>query len=196
MITFITGGVRSGKSAYAEERAISLHQTRARSSLFYVATSRVYDHEMAGRVERHRLTREQSGAFWRVIEQPRNIDELFHLFKKGDVLLLDCVTILLSNEFFIFSEAKVEMWHDDAFQKEIEQKLKNLVTKFAKAPFDVIIVSNEVSYDLQTGDVGTEYYKRLLGRVHQHIVLLSKEAILVECGIPCWKKGAKECTEL
>lgn len=188
MIVFVTGGVRSGKSDFAERRAISLFKENG-SNLHYIATNQVYDKEMQERVNRHQQTREKSGANWIVWEQPRNIDELFSHFKKDDVLLLDCVTTLVSNELFSGWETNSEKWKNVVFQFEIEQNLKCLFSQLAAAPWHVVIVSNEVSYDGFASDEGTKVYKRLLGRLHRHIVLLAKEAIMVECGIPCWKKG-------
>ncbi len=144
---------------------------------------------MQERVKRHQQTREKSGANWIVWEQALNIDELFTHFLKDDVLLLDCVTTLVSNELFSGWETHSEKWKKIAFQAEIEQKLKQLFSQLAAAPWHVVIVSNEVSYDGLACDEGTKVYKRLLGRLHQHIVSLAEEAIIVECGIPCWKKG-------
>lgn len=192
---FVTGGVRSGKSSYAEKRAIALQQARG-TALHYIATSRTYDEEMKQRVKHHQLVREQSGANWQVYEQTTKIDELFVQFKKGDVVLLDCITTLVSNELFVFSETDEPKWQNHHFQEQIAKNIKALMTSLAAHPWDVILVSNEVFNDLGTGDSDTECYKRLLGEVHQHIVSLAEEAILVECGIACWKKGEKPCLEL
>lgn len=188
MIIFVTGGVRSGKSDYAEKRALSLHQGRE-SQLHYLATNHVYDREMAERIIHHQHQRANSGANWIVWEQPNSLNKLFLHFKKDDVILVDCVTTLVSNELFTGWETAQKKWQNLDFQKETEQKLMDLFTKLAASSCDIVIVSNEVSYDIPTQDAGTELYKRLLGRVHQYIVSLAKEAILVECGIPCWKKG-------
>ncbi len=191
---FITGGVRSGKSSYAERRAISLHKTRG-GILHYIATGRVYDAEMAKRVAHHELVRQQSGAAWQVHERTNQIDELFLNFHKDDVVLLDCVTTLVSNELFGSSDTSEEKWGDALFRNSIKTKLKQLFSIIAKSPWTAIIVSNELFNDLPTADEGTERYKQIVGDIHQHIVSLANEAILVEGGIPCWKKGEKPCLE-
>lgn len=187
---FVTGGVRSGKSSYAERRAIAL-QKESGTHLHYVATSRTYDREMENRVQRHKLERERSGAPWIVHEQKTAINELFPLFKKGDVVLVDCITTLVSNEFFRFSKSNEPLWQEENFQKRVEQKLGNMLNELKRVPCEPVLVSNEVFSDIATDDKDTEEYKRLLGRIHQHIVSLSDEAIQIEYGIPCWKKGEK-----
>lgn len=185
---FITGGVRSGKSSYAEKRAVALWRKQL-GTLHYIATGRVYDEEMATRVAHHERNRKQSGIKWNVHEKTNDIDDLFPHFHRDDVVLLDCVTTLVSNELFVFSKKREEKWKDEQFVFYVKTKLETLFSMIAKAPWKTIVVSNELFFDVHTNDRDTELYKWLLGNVHSYIVQLAEEAIVVECGIPCWKKG-------
>src|SRR3990172_1777244 len=87
---FITGGARSGKSAFAEKLASEQAGKRA-----YVATAQALDPEMAARIEQHRKDR---GAAWDTYEEPLAVAELLKkLSGRYDAVLLDCLTLWLSN---------------------------------------------------------------------------------------------------
>ncbi|MCM3713663.1 bifunctional adenosylcobinamide kinase/adenosylcobinamide-phosphate guanylyltransferase [Alkalihalobacillus oceani] len=191
MICFMTGGVRSGKSRYAEQRAIELAQKKD-CRLHYLATSAVYDGEMEQRVNFHQQQRQASGQNWHVWEQERNVDTLLAQIDKQDVVLLDCVTTLVSNELFYGWERGEERWRDADYQRKVVAKLTALFTQLA-ADYQAVIVSNEVTSDLPVADEGTFVYQRILGQLHCELVALADEAIELECGVPCWKKGGRVC---
>ena len=89
MITFITGGQRSGKSRYAQKLA-----EENSANPVYLATARKWDAEFEARIERHKADR---GKKWRTIELERfngNIDF------SGETVVMDCVTLWLNNIFF------------------------------------------------------------------------------------------------
>src|SRR3972149_4905540 len=87
---FITGGCRSGKSRYALDYA-----NRHFSKKIYLATCEALDEEMAQRIEHHKKMR---GPEWRTIEEPVAIvDKIRQYGAKAEVILLDCITLWLSN---------------------------------------------------------------------------------------------------
>src|SRR5512142_754616 len=89
-IYFVTGGARSGKSAHAERLARGLGGKHA-----YIATAQALDAEMAARIEKHRQTR---GDAWDTYEEPLAVPELLRkLSSRYEVVLLDCLTLWLSN---------------------------------------------------------------------------------------------------
>src|SRR5579875_2584990 len=92
---FVVGGARSGKSRYAQNLAKTLAERRLGRVLF-VATAEVTDEEMAARIARHRRDRP---AEWDTIEAPVGAADAI-LARKGlyDVILLDCITLFVSNE--------------------------------------------------------------------------------------------------
>ena len=90
----ITGGARSGKSAFAERRAAELAQAEA-GDVVYIATAAVLDDEMRSRVALHRQTRP---ARWLTVEEPMHLGRSIREHDKpGRVLLIDCVTLWLTN---------------------------------------------------------------------------------------------------
>src|SRR3990170_6457889 len=87
---FITGGARSGKSAFAEKLADGFCGKRA-----YIATAQALDAEMVKKIEHHRKRR---GTSWDTFEEPLAVDELISkLSGRYPVVLLDCLTLWLSN---------------------------------------------------------------------------------------------------
>ncbi|KAB2844600.1 MAG: adenosylcobinamide kinase/adenosylcobinamide phosphate guanyltransferase, partial [Melioribacteraceae bacterium] len=86
MITFITGGERSGKSSYAQKLALQLSD-----SPVYVATAKIWDDDFKDRVAKHKLERNDS---WRTIEEEKNIGELKI---ENETVVIDCVTLWLTN---------------------------------------------------------------------------------------------------
>ncbi|OLS36105.1 hypothetical protein BTR22_14075 [Alkalihalophilus pseudofirmus] len=197
MLTFITGGVRSGKSSYAERRAVDLFYkelyqvklfNKEKGALYYLATGLAEDDEMKQRVEKHQLQRSKTSPHWRVIEQSTNVAEKLPLFKQTDVILIDCLTTLLTNELFNDWQDEPDKWKDPFYRKKIETKLKSFITHLARGEFTAVLVSNEVSHEHFFDELPLVYAK-LLGTLHQHAVFESDEAVLVEAGIPIVKKG-------
>ncbi|MDV2683402.1 bifunctional adenosylcobinamide kinase/adenosylcobinamide-phosphate guanylyltransferase [Alkalihalophilus lindianensis] len=189
MLIFITGGVRSGKSTYAEKRAVKLHD-QLHTNLYYVATGKVEDDEMKGRVKQHQRQRQQSSNHWHVIEKNKDLHELVDEFGPNEVVLIDCLTTLLTNEWFSGWKDDPKRWSDETFQQALLLKLQSLLLQLASAQWITILVTNEVSYESHVDEL-TISYKKMLGFLHQYAVALSTEAILVESGIPITMKGSE-----
>src|SRR5690554_6184956 len=102
-LIFITGGVRSGKSSFAERFATET-AAKTKGRLNYIATGVPFDEEMEKRIDKHRQDRSKGPIPWITREQPVNIGELASLFNNQDVILLDCVTTLVNNELFSLGE--------------------------------------------------------------------------------------------
>jgi len=123
MIYYITGGVRSGKSSYAQQLALSLSNNPV-----YLATARKWDADFEQRIKRHQQDRDER---WQNIEEERFPSKLD---LRGRVIVLDCVTLWLTN---FFSDTKYN----------VEETLKQIKTEFDKlAGIDAtwIIISNEL----------------------------------------------------
>lgn len=89
-IVLITGGARSGKSRFAEN-----YVAHCGKSIAYIATSQIYDEEMAYRVKLHRQRRPSS---WQTFEAPFEAhNALKEAFAEHDTVLFDCLTLYLSN---------------------------------------------------------------------------------------------------
>lgn len=171
MITFISGGVRSGKSRFAEAYVEEKNENRK----IYIATALAYDDEMKKRIERHKKDRQDNN--WITIEQSKNIKEILDLLQENDVVLLDCLTLLVSNEMFD-GDINIETVEKVLFDiKIVDKKVKNL-----------IIVSNDIFEDINTYDKETNEYLSNLGRLHMEIIKIAGEAYECVVGIPIQRK--------
>jgi adenosylcobinamide kinase/adenosylcobinamide-phosphate guanylyltransferase len=182
---FITGGVRSGKSSFAEKLAME-QADFIKGRLNYLACGRALDHEMALRIQHHKERRKSSNRPWKTWERPVDIEGISSVFQKGDVVLLDCLTTLLNNELFQDESS----WEQAAFQQKVVDSIIRGIEAIQQQCSVFIIVSNEVlNEELHKGKVVYTYAK-LLGHLHQSIVKQASAAYLMESGIPLLMRGA------
>ena len=161
-IILITGGQRSGKSSKAEELALSLS-----TNPVYLATAHIWDDEFRERVRKHQVRR---GPQW------TNIEEEIHLSHhnlSGRVVVIDCVTLWLTNFFFQLN-SKVD--------KSLEA---------AKAEFDAF-TQHDATYIFVTNEIGSggtsenaiqRKFTDLQGWMNQYIASKADEVILMVSGI-------------
>jgi adenosylcobinamide kinase / adenosylcobinamide-phosphate guanylyltransferase len=186
-LTFISGGVRSGKSAFAEKLLVE----RAGSCggrLVYIASGTRADSEMEQRIETHRQDRAEYN--WLTIEKPVNLEEVIPFIKQNDFVLWDCLTTWLANELYTGWETGTAcIARPNCMERKETQLYKTIEAVLAKAP-QLVIVSNEVLDDLPPQDAETKTYRRWLGVIHQKLVARANTAIEMEYGMPTfWKKG-------
>lgn len=176
----VTGGVRSGKSSFAEQLAILKRKKR----LIYLATSIPYDNEMKDRMKRHQQMRIKSGEPWLTIEQSKHLATLQTCLQKDDVVLLDCLPTWLSNELFIDESSFL----NPTFQRYIYEEMIATIRLLDASVKQLIIVSNDVFSNAEQFFDGTFHYMRLLGHLHQWIVSQAKEVYDVQFGLVEQKK--------
>ena len=166
-LIFITGGVRSGKSAFAEQYVSSLQYEKA----YYVATGVAIDEEMKQRITRHQVDRASQSLNWETIESPT---ELPLLNGRPAIILFECVTTWLSNVLYM------------KYSEEVNECVKRFIEQLMHWRQDghiVVVVSNEVLDEGPSPYSETELYRKLLGAVHQQIVANSDEAYEVSFGV-------------
>lgn len=180
-LTFICGGVRSGKSAYAE-RLVRTEAEQTGGRLVYIASGTAADDEMAARIARHRSDRADDG--WTTIEQPTHFENVLLHLQPGDYVLWDCVTTWLGNEAF-------EGWKSGTpcilKPKCIEQKVDTLlktIEQIQQLTRQFVIVSNEVFDEPLKAEEITRTYTHILGNIHQAIVEKADTAIEIDSGLP------------
>lgn len=178
LFIFITGGVRSGKSSFAERKAVEI-ASETGGQLIYLATGVPSDYEMEERICKHKRDRRAMKDHWKTIEQSVNIRELAEDIREKDIILLDCVTTLLNNE--LFSVKREEGPLD--FEKVMESIVAGMIDLKNRANA-LIVVSNEVLNEPLVGNTLVFTYKRLLGHIHQQLVREADEVYLVESGNP------------
>ncbi|WP_329955807.1 bifunctional adenosylcobinamide kinase/adenosylcobinamide-phosphate guanylyltransferase [Calidifontibacillus erzurumensis] len=175
-LIFISGGVRSGKSTFAEKLACSI--AGKTSSLHYIATSLPYDDEMVARIKKHQLDRSEGIYKWKTWEQPMNLHYLVNQFTNRDVVLIDCLTTLLGNELFFDG-----CWLDEKKVEAMLNRLKNTFELYKQTAKTTIIVSNEIFSEGIPTDRGSRLYMKQLGKLHQFLITLCNEAYLLEYGV-------------
>jgi len=174
----ITGGARSGKSAYALSIAEEISDKR-----IFIATCPYLDSEMSERVRRH--TEERRGRGWKTIEEEVELAALFpKRVEAMDVVLIDCITLWINNILYRSAEENV----DDS---TIEKQCSLLIDKISEYPGVVICVTNEVGMGIVPGNKLARKYRDLVGTCNQVLGKSADEVILVSCGIPLSIK--KEC---
>ena len=162
-IIMITGGQRSGKSEEAERRALSLSDTPV-----YMATAKVWDDEFRERVRRHQ---ERRGPQW------TNIEEEMALSRHdvtGRVVLIDCVTLWLTNIFFQNGEDT-----DRALEAA-----KAEFDRFTAQDATFIFVTNEIGLGGVSDNAMQRHFCDLQGWMNQYIAKKADEVILMVSGIP------------
>jgi adenosylcobinamide kinase/adenosylcobinamide-phosphate guanylyltransferase len=165
-ICFITGGARSGKSTFAEKRAHDVAGKRA-----YIATAQALDTEMAARIKKHKKDR---GGIWDTFEEPLAVAELLKkLNDKYDVVLLDCLTLWLSNVMARSKKDEVVMSRCDA--------LVEAITIFDGVG---IIVSNEVGLGIVPNNQLARRFRDLGGILNQKVAQAADEVYFTVAGIP------------
>lgn len=185
MITLVTGGSGSGKSAYAEELLSSCEGTK-----YYIATMQIYDAEGEKKVERHRKLR--AGKGFLTIESPTDIGKLdFSKTKehtkespqnKGSQsegkksALLECMSNLTANEMFSDGSMRTA--------DEVVQKITADIQNLAEKTDELVIVTNNVFEDGIVYDDGTMEYLKALGRINTNLAVLSDRVVEVVVGIP------------
>lgn len=174
-ITLILGGARSGKSSYAQ-----LLADETGKSVTFLATAQALDEEMSTRIQKHRAERPDS---WETLEVPCNIAS--HVPQiKSEVVILDCVTLLISNLLmqFVKDDLVNERPFTTAVQKEIEELIATLRAPEQKQ--DWIIISNEVGLGLVPPYQMGRVYRDALGWANQRLAQEADKVIFMVAGIP------------
>lgn len=183
MLIVVTGGSGSGKSAFAEQRAVSL---AAGGPLVYLATMQVYGEEGKRKVERHRQLRRGKG--FRTIEQPADVDRA----QPGEdaTVLLECMSNLMANEMFS-REAELE---EDGGEEAWQRILRQLETLYSGCRH-LVVVTGEVFSDGMAYEEGTRDYIRQLGEVNRRLGGKAEEVWEVVYSIPIALKKSGEQEE-
>ena len=170
-IIFITGGARSGKSIFAEQRAREFGVP-----LGYLATAQTLDSEMDERVKRHRQRR---GAEWTTIEEPIHLSQaLARCDGHYQAILVDCLTLWLSNLLFKYEDAAEQV------EERIHEDLQRLKSTLQRMVTPVVLVSNEVGMGIVPDNTLARLFRDIAGTANQTMAGAADEVHAVISGIP------------
>lgn len=163
MIYYITGGARSGKSAYAQKLALELS-----SNPIYLATARNWDADFDQRIKRHQSDRDER---WENIEEEKHPSKIDF---SGRVVVLDCVTLWLTN-FYVDTKYDIE---------EALRQIKTEIDILCQQKATIIIISNELGMGLHADTESGRKFTDLQGWTNQYIAQKADQAIFMVSGLP------------
>ncbi|MEG0882881.1 MAG: bifunctional adenosylcobinamide kinase/adenosylcobinamide-phosphate guanylyltransferase [Janthinobacterium sp.] len=182
--TLVFGGARSGKSAYAEKLA-----RESGKEVVYLATAQAGDGEMATRIAHHRA---QRPAEWTTLEEPLRLgDAILRHARPGRLLLVDCLTLWLTNLMFSTGEAYPDVGDialPELFHSERAHLLYALA-EMADTDCDLVLVSNEVGMGIVPYGAISRCFTDEAGRLNQAVAAVCDKAVLVAAGLPLYLKG-------
>lgn len=172
-LTLILGGARSGKSSHAQRLA-----EETGKAVTFLATAQALDEEMTARIHKHRLERP---AHWDTLELP--IDVASHVQEiKSDVVVLDCLTLLVSNLLMQF--VKDDLVEETPFLQVMQKEVNELITALRLTGQHWIIISNEVGLGLVPPYQMGRVYRDALGWANQQLARQADNVIFMVAGIP------------
>ncbi len=167
-LVFITGGARSGKSHLAVQLA-----EKSGGKVAFIATACAGDEEMARRILLHRKSRPGE---WTTIEEPIDAASAVGSVRGYDVVIVDCLTLLLSNLMF----------ENDGMneQSDILSKIEEVAEAARSFEGTVMIVSNEVGMGIVPDNELARKFRDLAGRTNQIMAGAADEVYVCFSGIP------------
>jgi len=180
-IILITGGVRSGKSSFAEKLAGNIGR-----KITFIATAQALDEEMTNRITKHQSNRPKH---WETYEEPYQVAQVIQkVGEKTEVVLIDCLTLLVSNLMQDYREDT----SNNHLAKNIIKQMKKIVRESLQCTATVIIVSNEVGLGLVPANPMGRFFRDILGQANQIIGADADRVYFMTAGIPLLIKGKSD----
>lgn len=172
-LILVTGGARSGKSAFAERYAAGCGRKIA-----YIATAQVLDREMEFRVGLHRRRRP---ADWDTYEAPFDAHTAVRAAAAGhDMLLFDCLTVYVSN--LLCSLDSIE--NSDKNYALVKDACEKIAAAVRESSATLVVVTNEVGGGIVPMHRLSREFRDLSGLANQLFAKEAEEVYLVTAGIP------------
>lgn len=166
-LTFVLGGAASGKSQAAETII-----TNSKLTPIYLATARIWDDEIQNKVSAHRARR---GPEWHTIDAPIDLTGPLGQAQKGQVILLDCATMWLTNVML-----------DDM---DIETAQNTLLNALARCAAPIVVVSNEVGQGIVPENALARQFREAQGRLNIALAAQADCVVHVVAGLTQTLKG-------
>ncbi|MBA3448424.1 MAG: bifunctional adenosylcobinamide kinase/adenosylcobinamide-phosphate guanylyltransferase [Pseudaminobacter sp.] len=161
-LTFLLGGARSGKSAHAEKLV-----TASPAPWTYIATAQAFDDEMVERIALHRARRDEG---WRTIDAPLDLVEAIASVPDGRPLLIDCLTLWLSNHLLA--------------DHDVEAHSDRLAQILARPRGKWCVVANEVGLGIVPDNALARKFRDAAGRLNQRVAAGANHVLFLVAGLP------------
>ncbi len=168
MKTLVLGGVKSGKSRFAEGCA-----AERSDAVCYVATAAALDDDMRQRIAQHR---QQRPAHWSLREEALDLAAV--LLEEQQLVLVDCLTLWMTNVLAGENGAAA-----------IPAAQTRLLEAVAGFQGELILVSNETNMGVMPVNRMARQYCDAMGQLHQQLAAVCDEVVLVLAGLPLYLKG-------
>jgi len=179
-IIMVTGGVRSGKSGFAEKKVMEIG-----NKIGYMATAVITDEDMAKRIEHHRASRPKE---WPTFERYNNFEALEsdEVFLSCDTLIFDCVTTAVTS---IMLDEPVDYDKDsqevmDKVEEQVKRELAALLNMVAATKQNLVLVTNEVGLGIVPPYRLGSIFRDIAGRMNQYIASRADEVYFIVSGLP------------
>jgi adenosylcobinamide kinase/adenosylcobinamide-phosphate guanylyltransferase len=189
VIHLVLGGARSGKSRFAEQQVANIVKPLPQHmDIIYIATATADDDEMSIRITRHQQDRQASQLLWQTIETPLALADCLGQIDKADqVILVDCLTLYLTNHLLSLAPEQLQNGTLSSWQMEKQQLLSTL----PQMQSHIILVSNEVGSGIvPMGELSREFVDQA-GWLNQAVASLADKVSLVVAGLPLSLKAPK-----
>jgi adenosylcobinamide kinase/adenosylcobinamide-phosphate guanylyltransferase len=178
-LTLITGGVRSGKSLFAEQVA-----SDSGKNIFYIATMPVLpeDEEQQQRIQKHRVRRPKE---WQTIEAPYTLpDAIASLTSASGLCLVDCLTVYISN---VILGDTPDLGPSDpyALESRIVSEVEKVISQVrTKHEIDFVLVTNEVGWGVVPDNQLARAFRDFVGIANQIVAKQANNVYMMCAGIP------------
>jgi adenosylcobinamide kinase/adenosylcobinamide-phosphate guanylyltransferase len=132
-----------------------------------VATAEAGDVEMVERIAVHRLRR---GADWHTVEAPHHLPSALAGVATDAPVLVDCLTLWLSNRMLA--------------EVDLESEIAHLEAALSGLPAPVVVVSNEVGFGIVPDNELARRFRDLQGRLNQRMAARADRVVLMVAGLP------------
>ena len=166
-LTLVLGGANSGKSLFAERLVVT-----SGLSPVYIATAEAFDAEMAAKIQAHK---DRRGLKWKVVEAPLALATALTAVPADHVILVDCLTLWLSNHLLADSDLAAEA--------------EGLLTTLRALPCPTILVSNEVGMGVVPDHPLGRKFRTAQGALNQQAAAQADLVVAVMAGLPLILKG-------
>jgi adenosylcobinamide kinase/adenosylcobinamide-phosphate guanylyltransferase len=170
-VTLVLGGVRSGKSRWAQEFAAKA------ARVAYIATAQALDAEMVEKIRRHR---EERPSHWQTFEEPLDLGLVIaERASAFDMMLIDCLTVFVAN----LQES------GESGPACMERYITRFLDALCASPSSVVLVSNEVGSGVVPPYPAGRRFRDALGELNQRVAAIADNVVLLVAGLPLALKG-------